>query len=194
MTGKPHIVFVMPGENKDIVIPDEEKKKRRSGNRCCAPGCESGSFVYQEKVSLHRFPKDRTRKKLWESKVPRINWTSSSNSRLCEKHFTADSYKQRREDKKNRWRLEKKGDDLFRKELREDAVPSLWPNCPEHLSKYSPMPRTSQNSSGLQTSVVDDEKPDEGSSSTEIVSLSSLYDLNDLLDTHKLPASVSYYM
>ena len=37
-------------------------------------------------------------------------------------------------------RKQRKGE-LQRKELKDDAAPTIWPNCPNHLSKTAPLLR-----------------------------------------------------
>ena len=78
--------------------------------------------------------------------MPRLNWTPSNNSVLCEKHFEESCFKTERNDLKNDRRKQRKGE-LQRKELKDDAVPTIWPNCPNHLSKTAPSPRTKLTSS-----------------------------------------------
>ena len=71
---------------------------------------------------------------IWLSRVPWIGFKVTDNSVLCEKHFSPEDIKSGWIDE-NSSRRKKKGDKLFRKELNHDAIPSIWPNCPSHLSK-----------------------------------------------------------
>ena len=117
-------------------------------NKCVAPGCKGGYDSSDNKtvISTFRFPADESRRKIWTSRVPRLNWTPSNNSVLCEKHFEESCFKTERNDLKNDRRKQRKGE-LQRKELKDDAVPTIWPNCPNHLSKTAPSPRTKLTSS-----------------------------------------------
>ena len=142
-------------------------KKKKDWKRYCAPGCETGSVITDEKLTLHKFPKDEETRILWTSKVPRLNWTVMNNLRICEKHFNKESFKVSREDKKNARRARRKGSDLVRKVLKQNAVPTIWPNCPVHLSKYAPTPHTSKNSSDLRTAEVIDEMHGDKNINTE---------------------------
>ena len=171
----------------------KEGKGKRSKHTCCAPGCNSGKAKCQEKVTFHRL------KDIWVSKVPLENWTPPSDARICSKHFTPSSYKTERVDSKNQWRLKKTGTDLLKTSLKPDAVPSIWPNCPEHLTKLPPNPRNSKNSTGLRTTLVENEVlPEERVPEEvpigpiEVVNLSTIFDFDDNLDTQKLPPTVTY--
>ena len=68
-----------------------------------------------------RFPADESRRKIWTSTAPRLNWTPSNNSVLCEKHFGESWFK--RNDLKNDRRKQRKGE-LQWKELKIDAGPT----------------------------------------------------------------------
>ena len=41
---------------------------------------------------MHRFPKDKTKRKIWTEKVRRANWNPSEYSRLCSDHFDSNSF------------------------------------------------------------------------------------------------------
>ena len=176
-----------------MTLDGEKGAKKRKKKSCCAPGCTSGTVVCADDVTFHSFPKDESRRRLWAQRVPLVNWTPPKDARLCSKHFAEASYRVQRNDG-TKSRVEKIGRDLIRsKLLRDDAVPSLWPNCPIYLSKIPPTPRTSVNSSGNRSLVVvdGDEKPGNVEILPSVVILSSLSDLDDLLDTQKLPPSIS---
>ena len=46
-------------------------------NKCTAPGCKAGYDSSDNKtvISTFRFPADESRRKIWTSRVPRLNWT-----------------------------------------------------------------------------------------------------------------------
>ena len=120
---------------------DDEKiatTKKRKKKSCCAPGCTSGTVACTEDVTFHTIPKDESRRRLWAVRVPLVNWTPPKDARICSKHFAENSYRVQRNDG-TKSRVDKIGSDLIRsKLLRDDAVPSLWPNCPIYLSKIPP--------------------------------------------------------
>ena len=173
------------------VIPDEKSKKRKSGKICCAPGCTSGTSQFTEVVAYHRFPKSL--REVWLSKIPRKDWNPPQDPRLCEKHFTSDSYKVVKADTKNPWRASKEGTKLSRKCLKPDAVPTVWPNCPHYLTECNPTPRQSKNSTGLRAST-DEKSVFDGvpSETAELMQLSDISDFDKNLNTERIPPSVSF--
>ncbi|XP_063046997.1 THAP domain-containing protein 1-like [Engraulis encrasicolus] len=62
---------------------------------CCAYAC---SVRPGQGKKLHRFPRDLKRRKLWESKVRRKNWSATDCSVLCEDHFDEKQYESGRAD------------------------------------------------------------------------------------------------
>ena len=82
---------------------DEEKAaatkpKKRNKKSCCAPNCLSGTVECTESVIFHGFPPNESRRKIWIESIPRHDWTPPKEPRLCNKHFTKDSYKTKRID------------------------------------------------------------------------------------------------
>ena len=95
------------------------------------------------KISTSHFPNKAKHKEVferWRNAVRPTNWFPTENSVLCENHFLADDFKEERSDKNNSRRTGK-GTNLQRKELKPNAVPSLWPDCPKLLSKVPPQER-----------------------------------------------------
>ena len=133
-------------------------------NKCAAPGCDTGykrakknedpGPSEEEHVSCFHFPSNEERMKIWESKVPREGFKATKYSVLCEKHFTPNDFQIESIEISNKWRAQKKGERLQRKFLTEDAVPSLWPNCPQHLS----IPQLYIRPTRLSTSSAREEK------------------------------------
>ena len=60
-------------------------------NRCVGAGC---SNTPNDKVSLHKFPKDVSLKREWEKQVQRTRaqWKATEHSYLCSEHFTEDCF------------------------------------------------------------------------------------------------------
>lgn len=82
-------------------------------NRCCVVGCRSnhfGAFDDKTYLSVYRFPKDETLKKIWEKRIG-AEFISKTSHRICEIHFK-DKYK--RSNSSN-----------TRIVLTKDAVPSI---------------------------------------------------------------------
>ena len=131
-------------------------------NKCVAPRCfvgqtqrrrenndEQNAGVKHSKISTFHFPSKAKNKELferWRNAVHRTNWFPTGNSVLCENHFLAEDFKEERSDKNNSRRTGK-GTNLQRKELKPNAVPSLWPDCPKLLSKVPPRKRPTCTSS-----------------------------------------------
>ncbi|XP_071453914.1 uncharacterized protein [Hetaerina americana] len=85
-------------------------------HHCCAYGCRERSQKGGS-VTLHSFPKDPSRRKLWEMKVRRQNFKVTDYTKICSKHFTDDCFD--REKFGGTW-------------LKSDAVPTLF-NFTSHV-------------------------------------------------------------
>ena len=91
-----------------------------------------------EKIHWHKFPEDKKKLAIWKSKIPRENFDVSIHTRICHKHFLRTDYESERTDQ-NSSRKFKKGE-LHLWKLKPDAVPSVWPDLPSHLTKKPPNP------------------------------------------------------
>ena len=115
------------------------------GSRCSAPGCKGGYFSKNDKsdknLAVFKFPKETTLKDKWIKSIPRKDWVPTENSGVCEVHFTESDFKTER-DEKNPKRKEDRGQ-LKRKYLTSVAVPTVFPNCPKHLTTPRKPSRTS---------------------------------------------------
>ena len=104
------------------------------GKKCCAPNCRSG---YKEEnmidISMHKF---RGR---WKEKFPRGgDWKVTKNTIICSKHFTDNDFVMISLDKTTS--RARKGTSLLKhRYLKKDASPSIFPNCPQYLSKKTPV-------------------------------------------------------
>ncbi|XP_049962970.1 molybdenum cofactor biosynthesis protein 1-like isoform X2 [Schistocerca serialis cubense] len=90
---------------------------------CVVFGCTnlSDCDAKSKGITFHVFPKNESRKALWENAVRRKNWCASKWSTICSQHF-------REED------IDRTSVSTVR--LRENAVPSVFPTHPKHLQKY----------------------------------------------------------
>lgn len=109
-------------------------------NKCVAVSCNSGyasssssSTTSGFKVTFHRFPKDTILRRKWLSRLSRENFTPSSHSRLCSRHFVDSDFMTCRNDS-NRSRSSAKSATPKRRLLKSDAVPSVFTNLPKYLS------------------------------------------------------------
>ncbi|GBM08818.1 DNA transposase THAP9, partial [Araneus ventricosus] len=85
---------------------------------CCAFGCNE-KFIKGGPITFHCFPKDETRRKLWESKLKRENFKATNYSTICSRHFSEGCFE--REKLGGTW-------------LKKDAVPTIF-DFPSHLKR-----------------------------------------------------------
>ncbi|XP_076056684.1 uncharacterized protein LOC143034472 isoform X2 [Oratosquilla oratoria] len=93
---------------------------------CCAFGCTNRN---DKGFKMYRFPSDPNRRELWENKVNRVGWKSTSSSRLCEAHFDNHQFENGRIDQK--------------KKLKGSAVPTIFchqrtPKARKSIKKCGP--------------------------------------------------------
>lgn len=69
---------------------------------CVAFGCSNRS---ENGFIMKAFPRDPTRRALWEAKVRRKNWKATNTSFLCEMHFSADQWEKPRVDGSRKLKL-----------------------------------------------------------------------------------------
>ena len=121
---------------------------------CVAPNCDTGKeSVEKNRVgkqpNLHRFPRDEIRKEAWRRAVPK-DVVLTDSTRLCSLHFTEDCYETEKSDK----RKARGQEQLLKHILKKTAVPSIWPNCPAYMSKFSSVRRTSLTTSETRDAAV----------------------------------------
>ena len=113
---------------------------------CVAPNCTTNSenrkLPKDQRTSVHRFPANLGIRKRWVNAVSITNFVSSQYSALCAKHFRPTDFFTESADS-NSTRKKRKDDQgsLVRRKLYEDAIPTIWPGCPESLTKAAPVPR-----------------------------------------------------
>ena len=121
--------MTVPEERINCHVSDEAPRKHYYTRKCPAPGCTSNDI--DPNITFHRFPKTEERLTQWLAAFPNIPWKYCKSARLCEKHFSPDSY-----------------DPSKVKTLRDDAVPTIWPNVPlEKLRTSANVVRSTQLSS-----------------------------------------------
>lgn len=117
-------------------------------NKCCVPGCNSNysSFLKDSNnkaVSVFKFPKDTALKLLWIKAIPRKNFEPSNFSVVCKLHFKSSDFIY---DKHLQPDGTCKDLILNRPRLRNEAIPSIFPNLPFYLSKEKVKERTDRSS------------------------------------------------
>ncbi|KAL3278437.1 hypothetical protein HHI36_013758 [Cryptolaemus montrouzieri] len=95
---------------------------------CSAINCSNRDSRDTKKVSLFRFPADKTRREKWIQNTCRLSWTPTSSSRLCEEHFEESQFESKRADNVRK--------------LKPNAVPTLF-DVPNSPTRIDPIPRKS---------------------------------------------------
>ena len=98
--------------------------------------CKSGKAGSTYNGSYHWFPSEAKYPSLrlqWIKAVPEADFVPKNSTRLCELHFNADDFKEERTDT-NVSRGKARGS-LLQRELKDDAVPHLWPGYAGYKSK-----------------------------------------------------------
>jgi len=110
-----------------------------------AYGCKSGydSQVADDNVTFHTFPTDPEIRDKWIRANPRNDFVPTKYSRLCSLHFQPSDFIHVRSDTNHR-RLKILSENRQRRYLKQDAVPSMFPNAPEYLSTPVRTPRTTR--------------------------------------------------
>ena len=100
----------------------------RMPKHCSSVGCHNREAKDSRKngLTFHSYPKDESRRKLWANAVRRQNWQPTNSSYLCSEHFKPTDFKE------NSTNMRK---------LKDDVIPSIFKNHPEHLQKRSPLKR-----------------------------------------------------
>lgn len=127
-------------------------------NKCCVPGCKTGyklkscedSKVKNPRaISRHIFPADVDLKRKWIRAIPRSteNQEPTKNSRVCGLHFLEEDFilYSQDDDMLKKEGLESKS--LERRRLKDNAIPSVFPNLPSYLTQEKAKERSSTTSS-----------------------------------------------
>jgi len=109
--------------------------------RCAAFGCKSGYDSEKKSdlnISLDSFPlNDSDRLKRWLQRLKRgPEFKPKKGTQLCSLHFSEDSFKQEKMDKKKVRIVRSPA--LKLRVLKNDAVPTTFPNCPSSMSYPEP--------------------------------------------------------
>jgi hypothetical protein len=109
-------------------------------NKCSAFGCKSGYKTnklidLQNEVTFHVFPlSDKKMCDKWIKANPRQDFVPNKNSRLCSFHFLPSDFVEERRDTNVTRRKSIGSAPRLRRQLKDDAVPSIFPNAPSYLS------------------------------------------------------------
>lgn len=122
------------------------KKKKTTQTHCFAPGCSSGYVSSRrsgQRVSLFSVPKEPERLKAWQRAVPRADQVLDASSRICELHFDEQYIVRSFTHTINGETVTIPRD---RPVLTSDAIPTVFPNLPQYLSKKAPQKRKTKTS------------------------------------------------
>ncbi|XP_057296171.1 uncharacterized protein LOC130625115 [Hydractinia symbiolongicarpus] len=128
-------------------------------------GCNNRSLVEFENelisstISFFKFPKDSGTRKVWCSRIKRIdgqdNFRVTSHTVLCEKHFAKSDII--------------KAPGGTRRRLRDGAKPTLFENVEDFSKRKAPVNRPSPRKKFRETSTLIPDETDIGDDSTEFV-------------------------
>ncbi|CAL1264091.1 unnamed protein product [Larinioides sclopetarius] len=103
--------------------------------KCSVPACR-GNYDETNRVAVFGFPNDKCLREKWLHAIPRKDFNITKNSKVCEKHFK-DSEVLRN----TTFYIEKTGETLSapmkRPKLKENAVPSIFPDCSSYMPSSS---------------------------------------------------------
>ncbi|MCP4487124.1 MAG: THAP domain-containing protein [Gammaproteobacteria bacterium] len=111
---------------------------RHMGFKCAAFGCRSGydntnNESGENPISMFSFPRKNPEiLDIWLRRIRRENYVVTESSRLCSLHFVESDYLVERVDTRKS-RLQK-SPARIRKRLKDDAMPTIFPNMPSYYS------------------------------------------------------------
>ena len=120
----------------------------------------------------------------WVRANPRKDYVPSDHSKICSLHFRPDDFIEEHKDS-NKQRLKTFAEDkLMKRRLKEGAVPSIFPNAPDRLSKPAAAPRTTVKatpSSRLEHEAMEMSRMEESFMAEDDVSKLTVIELADRL-------------
>ena len=106
---------------------------------CYVTGCRTGhkpkkdeNNDQEKKIPRFKFPADKVLREKWIKAVPRKNSKITCNSKVCALHFDTNDFITISTDKRNRCQDFLA---LMRTRLKPMAIPHIFPNLPQYLSK-----------------------------------------------------------
>ena len=106
---------------------------------CNVTGCRTGykpkkdkNNDQEKKIPRFKFPADKVLREKWIKAVPRKNSKITCNSKVCALHFDTNDFITISTDKRNRCQDFLA---LMRTRLKPMAIPHIFPNLPQYLSK-----------------------------------------------------------
>ncbi|KAH7974388.1 hypothetical protein HPB49_014856 [Dermacentor silvarum] len=109
---------------------------------CFVPGCKSGYKSCPARVSSFRAPKDALKREQWARNIKRGDKELTNDCVVSERHFEATFIQRTYRHVNNGEMVEIPRD---RPLLREDAVPTIFPDAPKYLTTKTPTRRKEGN-------------------------------------------------
>lgn len=143
-------------------MPSTSKNKTQGW--CFVPWCDSGYKSCSEKVSLFRAPACQDLFLKWSRAIPRADKTLQDTSAVCAKHFDARYIQKEFRHIVNGVEVVIPRDIPV---LRDDAVPTVFPNLPKYISKALPKERKRRESGSHSVPPKKTSTEPEGSGSSQ---------------------------
>ena len=104
-------------------------------NKCCVTGCKSGYYESAKPselgISFFKFPPDPDLRKEWKKCISKPDsWEATPNSRICSLHFVESDFQLYSTDSKRRRIKARSSEQLLRKKLLPNVVPSIFSTQP----------------------------------------------------------------
>lgn len=116
-----------------------QSAKRKKQSHCFVPGCTTGYKSNKNKLSLFLVPKDLSIREDWRKAIPRADKVLDETCCVCETHFEPNFIERHyRHVIDGKEVLTPRGKPL----LKNDAIPTIFPNLPHYLSKKLPKKRS----------------------------------------------------
>lgn len=126
-------------------------------NKCSVPCCKSGyNDNDNSSISLHRFPQDSDRARLWLRAINRQDFIITQNSRVCSVHFLASDYQETSTDSNPTRKRRKTNEVPSKKILKDTAIPSVFPGQPPYLTVSKPPERPNAPTSSARRAKEDE--------------------------------------
>ncbi|XP_029344634.1 uncharacterized protein LOC115033917 [Acyrthosiphon pisum] len=104
------------------------------GHRCIVPGCKSGYDSCVNKYHFFTVPKDLAKLELWKKAIPRKEFVFKPRQVVCELHFHEEDIIRTKKITDINGKIVVEAPYKIPR-LKENAVPSIFPNCPKYLSR-----------------------------------------------------------
>ena len=175
--------------------------KQKMVYKCSAYGCRTGYDTTTNEckegsdrsISMHRYPIDN--KELcakWIKANPRDGFVPTKYSKICAIHFNENDFTYESTDSNSRRvnKLRISGIETNIKKLKPDAVPSIFPNAPQYLSKTT-TPRSTKKSTTEQRITSANSRINElidQMDDMENIENTNIYDVKQKLEQEILPS------